>query len=163
MRAGTSALLQYGRLTGRGPAPAGNRVAGETLWASCAQPSAIMERSTGRVPGARSKRDGAGNGMGFVPSAFRQFSRRPRTYRRAASEVRSPATFFSGCGAETARRSHEPEVIGASPVPATNQGRYARGQSSVAVNHVPSGFARSNRCPAHHATVAQSQSHTLPT
>jgi len=30
---------------------------------------------TGRVPGARSKRDSAGNGMGFVPSAFRQFSR----------------------------------------------------------------------------------------
>jgi len=39
-----------GRLTSRGPAPAGNRVAGETLWASCAQPSAIMESQPGECP-----------------------------------------------------------------------------------------------------------------
>jgi hypothetical protein len=119
-------------------------------------------KSTGRVPGARSKRDGAGNGMGFVPSAFRQFSR-DRGCIGAPLRRREARRRFQRRWAETARRSHEPEAFGATPVPATTLGRYARGQSSVAVNHVPSGFARSNRCPAHHAAVAQRQSHTLPT
>jgi hypothetical protein len=119
-------------------------------------------KSIGRAPSARSKRDGAGDGMGIETSAFRQHSRQTRMYVGAAREMKSPATFRRG-GAEAARCPHKAKIVGASPTCATTLGRYASGQSSVAVNHVPSGFARSNRCPAHHATVAQRQSHSLPT
>ena len=47
--------------------------------------------------------------------------------------------------------------------PATNMGEYARGQSSLTVNQVPSGFGSSNLSLAHHAAIVQWQNLSLPT
>src|SRR5215467_737751 len=58
-------------------------------------------------------------------------------------------------GAPVARLAHTQEVGCSIRPSATIMGRYARGQSSGAVNAVPSGFGGSNPSPARHAAVAQ--------
>ena len=137
----TSAFRQQGRLTGRGPAPAGNRAAPRKGVGIVRSAFRHYGKSTGQGSGARSKRDGAGNGKGIKTSAFRQSD--------AAWSIGSWAT-------------HNHQVVRSIRTAATN-----RVTPSLVTERVCKTCAYAHAgfdSPAtHHATVAQRQSFTSPT
>ena len=85
---------------------------------------------------------------------------RPWMYRRAGREMKSPTPLLRGQapGADEPHELVPKGKVGSIRTSANSSGRYARGQSSGAVNAVPSGFGGSNPSPAHHATMARRQS-----
>ena len=155
-----SAPPVQGRLTGQGSAPAGNRAVRLKRMGIVRSVFRHYGRSTRQEPGARSKRDGwatiGDQDLGLPPALARPPMSRLTPSR---GEGRHQLT---RSGAPVARLAHTQEVGRSIRSSATIMGRYARGQSSGAVNAVPSGFGGSNPSPAHHAAIAQWQSFCSP-